>query len=127
MISYCLTHQFHPIHLSDSTAKMKATMTPESYKQGRNLVKFFTLSQLVQVKGIEEPFQKVKLDYDLDTGMCLITTLSEDDVENESPASILVDRYDYDLTSQKADKYVLEEFIDRTLNVSVIADDFDEF
>jgi hypothetical protein len=53
--------------------------------------------------------------------------MSEDDVENESPASILVDRYDYDLTSQKADKYVLEEFIDRTLNVSVIADDFDEF
>lgn len=102
-------------------------MTPESYKQGRSLVKFFTFSRLVQVKGIEEPFQKVKLDYDLDTGMCLVTTLSEDDVENESPASILVDRYDYDLTSQKADKYVLEEFIDRTLNVSVIADDFDEF
>jgi hypothetical protein len=56
--------------------------------------------------------------------------MSEDDVENESPASILVDRYDYDLTSQKADKYVLEEFIDREHNVSITPctwTDFDEF
>lgn len=133
MIICYSTPLIHSIHSSDLIQHMKASMTPDSYREGRNLVKFFTLSESTKVKGIPKAFSKVKLHYDLDTGRCHVTPLSEDDSfdqENDFTASFLVDRHDYALTSLRADKYVLEEFIDRARNVSVSNEssiDFDDF
>lgn len=101
---------------------MKATITAESYRLGRNLVKVFALNPFQKLPAGHDHITGLELSYNLDTGHVVVTPeLENDPTEAEHfMASFFVDREDYDLLSHKADKYVIEEYFGRAVSVTII-------
>lgn len=112
---------------------MKATLTPESYKQGRNLVKTYSLESAIKEKTYGNNIVAVELNYHLDKDICMVSPVFEDDTENVPAEMILVldvNPDDHNMYSEKCDKYVLEEFFERKYTFKIeneLEIDFDEF
>jgi hypothetical protein len=112
---------------------MKATLTPESYKQGRNFVKTFNLESSIKEQTYGNNIVAVELNYHLDKDICMVSPVLEDDTEVVLDEMILVlnlNPDDHDVLSDKCDKYVLEEYFGRKHTFKIEREleiEFDEF
>lgn len=112
---------------------MKATLTPESYKQGRNLIKNYSLESPIKHGTYGNNIVAIQLNYYLDDSVCMICPVFEEESEDIPEEFIrLLDVHpdDHDMYSEKCDKYVLEEFFERKYTFKIeneLEIDFDEF